>query len=166
VANQGYGLNKLIYDNAMDVRDTVKLYLTNNGYKSITDWIKQNPNKVYKTIDTQLIDELKNFVYKIENSSKLEIQLDSDIDEFFDNNESNILVIVTIDTKETLIKIEKTSDAFKFIVDITNEDDEKFIISTKLYNKAQLNKLVTDTIESLRLYEQFYKYADELENCL
>ena len=47
VAKHGYGLDKLVNDEDEDVREAVQEYLKDNSYKSISDWIKANPDKVY-----------------------------------------------------------------------------------------------------------------------
>ncbi len=46
VAKQGYSLDELFYDEDGAVRETVQKYLKDNGYKSISDWAKANPDKI------------------------------------------------------------------------------------------------------------------------
>lgn len=119
----------------------------------------------------------KDFIYRInENSNKLTINSDYDnIDEFFSekyqgNPKLDTMCIVAVDTKEPLIKIEKTKTAedtrYKFIVDITTEDGEGFSVKCFIDNKSQLNNLIKQTVENLKSYPQFSKYADDLEDCL
>ena len=79
-------------------------------------------------------------------------------------------MICPISTNIPLIKIEKVEKNnnlnYKFIVEITNEDGDDFIIRSIIQNKEQLNELIIKTVESLRLYSQFSKYADDLEKCI
>jgi carbonic anhydrase/acetyltransferase-like protein (isoleucine patch superfamily) len=122
-------------------------------------------------------DALKDFVYKIDNSSKLDIQSSYDsVDAFFEDNsddsyiEHECLTIVAVDTKVPLVKLEKDQvkdqNVFKFVVDITNEDGDDYRVRSVIDSKEQFDKLLNATIDSLRNYEQFSKYADDLENCL
>ena len=171
VARQGYGLDILINDESLHVREDVKQYLKEHNYKSINDWAKQNPDKVYGEIDIQLANDLKDFIYKIDESFKLEIQTNCDnIDNFFIEAVQDILVIQTVDTKEPIIKIEKTildqKVSYKFIVDITNKDGEIFIIKTFIKSREQLDKTLHQTIEYLSQCPAFSKYVADLENCL
>ena len=84
----------------------------------------------------------------------------------YENNE--LLTILTADTKIPLIKLEKTTkdgkNCYKFLVDITNEDDDNFTIKSIISSKV--NQLLESTINALKEYPQFSKYADDLENCL
>lgn len=167
VVEHGYGLNKLINDEDKDVRDDVNNYLKEHNYESVEDWAEYNPDKVYGKIDT-IKKDVMDFIYKINDSSKLEVQFNNnDIKDFFTSNESDILVICTVDNKKPIIKIEKTyvdeKTNFKFIVDITNEDGDSFNIKTIIKSKEQLNKYIEQTIVALQLYKPFAKYADELE---
>ena len=77
---------------------------------------------------------------------------------------------MTADTKIPLIKLEKTTkddkNCYKFLVDITNEDDDNFTIKSIISSKAKFNQLLESTINALQEYPQFSKYADDLENCL
>lgn len=119
----------------------------------------------------------KDFIYRInENSNKLTINSEYDnIDEFFSekyqgNPKLDTMCIIAIDTKEPIIKIEKTKIAedtrYKFIVDITTEDGEGFSVKCFIDNKSQLDNLIKQTVENLKSYPQFSKYADDLEECL
>ncbi len=47
VVRQGYGLNKLVNDKDWRVRNVVKWYLEENGYKNVEEWAKDNPDKIY-----------------------------------------------------------------------------------------------------------------------
>ena len=177
VAWQGYGLNILINDEDEDVRRAVEDYLEENGYKSIADWAKANPDKIYGVIDFETFDTLKDFIYKIDglNTLKVESSYES-IDAFFDDcskesfesNES--IIILAVDTKVPLIKLEKVikdeTQSYKFIVDITNEDGDSFNVKSIISSKDKFNQLLESTINALNEYPQFSKYADDLENCL
>ena len=55
---------------------------------------------------------------------------------------------------------------FKFIVDTTNEDSDDFIFRSTIKSQEQLNQLIQQTVEALRQYPEFNKYADDLESCL
>lgn len=119
---------------------------------------------------------VKDFIYKIDDSNKLDVQTEHDsIDEFFDKPMANdvkldTLIIYAVDTKEPLIKIEKMNKDnktnYKFIVDITNSDGDDFIIRAIIKNQSQLKEKIEKTIEALNLYPEFSKYANDLEDCL
>lgn len=173
VAKQGYGLDKLIMDDYMSVCQTVIRYIRNNGYSSVNDWAEKNPDRVYYK-DKEVTNDLKDFIYKVDESSKLEVKsIYNDIDEFFDNKQSHNsdeLVICTIDTKTPIIHIKKTYEVNKsnytFRVDIVNDCGDNFVIKTTITSKEQLVENLNKTIEALRLYKEFAKYADDLENCI
>ena len=119
---------------------------------------------------------VQDFIYKVDDSNKLTIQTEyNSIDEFFDDSVTNdikldTLVICTVDTKEPLIKLQKVEvenkTEFKFIVDIINEDSDNFTFKSIIKSQEQLNQLIQQTIEALRLYPKFNKYADDLEEYL
>ena len=83
-------------------------------------------------------------------------------------NES--IVISTIDTKVPLIKLEKAfkdeNKIYKFIVNITIEDGDDFIVRSVISSKEKFNQLLESVINALNEFPQFSKYADDLENCL
>ncbi len=118
---------------------------------------------------------VQDFIYKVDDSNKIMAQTEYDsVDEFFNEPIANdikldTLVIYTIDTKEPLIKLQKVETdnktEFKFIVDITNEDGDDFRFRSIIKSQEQLNQLIQQTIEALKLYPKFSKYADDLENC-
>ena len=119
---------------------------------------------------------VQDFIYKVNDSNKLTTQTEYDsINEFFSSTITNdvkldTLVICAIDTKEPLIKLQKVNTdnktEFKFIVDITNEDGDNFMFKSIIKSQEQLNQLIQQTIEALKLYPKFSKYVDDLENCL
>lgn len=80
------------------------------------------------------------------------------------------MVICTVDTKEPLIKLQKVKEdnraEFKFIVDITNDDGDDFVFRSIIKSQDQLNQLIRRTVEALKQYPEFNKYADDLENYL
>lgn len=119
---------------------------------------------------------IKDFIYKIDNSNKIIAQTEYDsIDEFFNESVTNdiklnTLVICTVDTKEPLFKVQKINNdsnkTFKFIVEITSNEGDDFVIRSIIKSQEHLNELIQQTIDSLRNYPQFNKYADTLEDCL
>ena len=151
--------------------DGIYFYVDLDAIRDNLDSIKDCKNEY----DYQAI--AKDFIYRInENSNKLTINSDYDnIDEFFSekyqgNPKLDTMCIIAIDTKEPIIKIEKTKTAeatrYKFIVDITTEDGEGFSVKCFIDNKSQLDSLIKQTVENLKSYPQFSKYADDLEDCL
>lgn len=73
------------------------------------------------------------------------------------------LLIITI-FKLQKICINKEVN-FKFIVDI-KADEDNFSIKTTIKSKNQLVARIQDTIEYLKQYKEFFKYAVYLESCL
>lgn len=176
VAYQGYGFDKLINDKHEDVRYWVKYFLEKYNL-TLEQWIEQNPDKcALDHKDSQEKKVTKNFIYKVNDSNKLEVQSQYDsVDEFFGldvNNDAkmNTLIICAVDTKTPLFKVEKVKveekTKYKFIIDITNEDGDNFSIKSTIQTQDQLNKLIEQTVDYLRNYPQFAKYADDLANCL
>lgn len=177
VAKQGYGLNRLINDEDFVVREAVQNYLKENGYKSLDAWAKANPDKVYGNNNFETTDTIKDFIYKIDDSNTLKVESSYEsVDAFFDDNskesfESNeYIVIVAVDTKIPLIKLEKIikdeKQAYKFVVDITNEDDDDFIVRSIISSKDKFNQLLKSVINALNEFPQFIRYADDLETCI
>lgn len=177
VVKQGYGLDKLINDEDWDVRETVSKYLKDNGYKSIEDWAKANPDKVHGNNNFETNDTIKDFIYKIDNSNTLKVEssyesceafFDDDSKESFESNES--IVILAVDKKIPLIKLEKAlkdeKQVYKFIVDITNEDGDSFNVKSIISSKDKFNQLLESVINALNEFPQFSKYVYDLENCL
>ena len=119
---------------------------------------------------------IQDFIYSVNDSNKLTTQTEYDsINEFFDtsiaeNIKLDTLIICSVDTKEPLIKLQKVKvdnkTEFKFIVDITNEDSDDFIFRSTIKSQEQLNQLIQRTVEALKQYPEFNKYADDLESCL
>ena len=119
---------------------------------------------------------IQDFIYSVNDSNKLTTQTEYDsINEFFDtsiaeNIKLDTLIICFVDTKEPLIKLQKVKvdnkTEFKFIVDITNEDSDDFIFRSTIKSQEQLNQLIQRTVEALKQYPEFNKYADDLESCL
>ena len=170
VAEHGYCLDKINNGKNYGVRDAVKSYLKKHNL-TLEEWCEQH-NIEYSNINT----ELKDFVYKIEDSSKIKIKTSYDsVDEFFEDisdesyEDKESIVIITVDTKIPLIKLEKirTEDknVFKFIVDISDKNDD-FRIRAIFDTKEKFDQLLQSTINALREYSQFSKYADELESCI
>ena len=177
VAEQGYGLDKLIKDKNPYVRKAVKKYLKENGYKSLNAWAKANPDKVHGNNNFETTDTIKDFIYKIDDSNTLKVESSYEsVDAFFDDNskesfESNeYIVILAVDMKIPLIKLEKVikdeNQAYKFVVDITNEDSDDFIVRSIISSKDKFNQLLKSVINALNEFPQFIRYVDDLENCL
>lgn len=169
VAKQGYGLDILINDEDFLVCDAVNEYLADNDL-TLDEWCIQNKKSL------SIIQNLKDFIYKVDDSSKIKVETSYDSieaffentsDESYENKES--IVLIAVDTNIPLIKLEKTGiedkNCFKFIVDISNKNDD-FIIRSIFNNKEKFDKLLQSTINALREYPQFSKYADELDSCL
>lgn len=177
VVEKSYGLDKLINDESYYVREAVSKYLKENGYKSIRAWVKSNPDKVYGDIDFETADTIKDFVYKIDSSNTLKVEsscesceafFDDKSKESFESNEA--IVILSVDTKVPLITFEKLlkdeKQAYKFIVEITNEDGDSFNVKSIISSKEKFNQLLESTINALNEYPQFSKYANDLEKCI
>ena len=129
------------------------------------------------TNTTKYEDDLKDFIYKVDDTDTLKVQSNyNSVDLFFadksdasySDNES--IVILAVDTKLPIIKLEKqlvnNEKAFKFIVDIKTKDEDQFMIKTTIDSKERFVSLLESTINSLKEFELFYKYADDLERCL
>ena len=134
---------------------------------------------IIKTKFTQESDidrVVKDFIYKVDDSNKLTAQTEYDsVDEFFSTPAKNdikldTLIICAIDTKQPLIKLQKVEadirTEFKFIVEITNKDGDDFIFRSIIKSQDQLNQLIQQTVDALRQYSKFNKYADDLEEYL
>ena len=168
VACQGYGLNILIHDDVWQVRQAAKDYLKDRNL-TLEQWKQQNGVESDNNI-------IQDFIYKIDESSKLAVQSNYDsIDDFFNepisnNISSNVLIAIAVDTKEPIITLEKTQlnnqTIFKFIVDINNNKGESFSIKAIIKSREHLNQLIEQTIEALNAYPEFSKYVDDLENCI
>ena len=48
----------------------------------------------------------------------------------------------------------------------TKKDGDDFIVRSTIKSQDQLNQLIQQTIESLKQFTQFSKYADDLEDYL
>ena len=119
---------------------------------------------------------VKDFIYKVDDSNKLTTQTEYDsVDEFFNDPAKNdikldTLIICAVDTKQPLIKLQKvdanSKTEFKFIVDIINEDGDNFTFKSVIKSQEHLNQLIQQTVDALRNYSKFNKYADDLEEYL
>lgn len=126
--------------------------------------------------DSEAKEVVQDFIYKVDDSNKLTTQTEyNSINEFFDTSiaddiKLDTLVICTVDTKEPLIKLQKVKAdnraEFKFIVDITNEDDDDFRFRSVIKSQEQLGQLIQQTVDALKQYPKFSKYANDLEECL
>ena len=142
--------------------DTPKIYIQDLTKSGKEKWqIRGQPQKV-----------VQDFIYRInEQSNKIKITIPSG-DYFFDttNTAEDTLCLYAIGISDPIMKIEKKvfpeEVRYKFIVDINTEDGEGFSLKCYIDNETQLENLIRQTIESLKTYPQFYKYAEDLENCL
>ena len=168
LAYAGYCLDILILDENNSVREIAERYLKNHNYKSIQDLInnysneKLNSKFINKFIDKSINKFISNFINKIENLSMITIETNLEsIDDFF-NTESAKLNLVTIDTKISIITITKLNkDTCKFDLNVTDN-----IISSKFNSFDKFNKLMNLAINELNENDLYYKYAEELEQCL
>lgn len=175
----GYAMvkgNAQVYDSARvygyaDVYDYAKICGSMEvDYTTRSDYSDKFGNKVNNEIDEQL----KDFIYKIDDSQTLKVESNySSIDEFFDSDfeSGDNLTIKAVNADITLITIEKVllnsdTEAFKFIVDISNENDDEFTVKTTFDSQEKFKSLLEATINALKEYKEFYKYAEDLENCL
>lgn len=183
--------NSKIYDNAKvhgnaDIYENAEVY--NNaeisGNVLISDDNKVDYNigvsEVHYTTKTSsnMVSSniIEDFIYKIDDSQKLEVQTEYEsLNEFFNEPIANdikldTVIICAVDTKEPIIKLEKVKNEektdFKFIVDITNDQGEEFMFKSIIKTSEQLDQLVQQTVDALKYYPQFVKYIDDLENYL
>ena len=177
VARQGYGLDVLVNDKEFRVRDAIEKYLKEHNYKSVDDWAKANPDKVHGNLDTKTTNTLKDFVYKVDDSNTLKVESSYEsVETFFSDSSkesyasNETLVILAVDAKVPLIKLEKSikddKQVYKFIVDITNDDGDRFLVNSIISSKEKFNQLLESTINALNEYPQFSKYTSDLESCL
>ena len=122
-------------------------------------------------------DDLKDFIYKVDDTNTLKVQSNYESVESFFADKSDIsysdnesIVILAVDTKLPIIKLEKQyvndKKSFKFIVDIKTKDEDQFMIKTTIDSKEKFVSLLESTINSLKEFELFYKYAEDLEDCI
>ena len=122
-------------------------------------------------------EALKDFIYKVNETNKLKVESSYDsVDDFFEDDSDDAyfnhesIVILTVDTRMPLIRVEKAKvndkKVYKFVVDITNTDGDTFNIKSVIDSKEKFNQLLQSTKDALNSYPQFSKYADDLENCL
>lgn len=132
---------------------------------------------VEDTNTTKYEDDLKDFIYKVDDTDTLKVQSNYEsVESFFADNsdtsysDNESIVILAVDTKLPIIKLEKqlvnNEKTFKFIVDIKTKDEDQFMIKTTIDSKEKFVSLLESTINSLKEFELFYKYADDLEKCL
>lgn len=131
----------------------------------------------YTKLQSKYEDDLKDFIYKVDDTDTLKVQSNYEsVESFFADNsdasysDNESIVILAVDTKLPIIKLEKqfvnNEKAFKFIVDIKTKDEDQFMIKTTIDSKEKFVSLLESTINSLKEFELFYKYADALEDCL
>ena len=126
-----------------------------------------------QVVTEELIVPIKDFIYKVDEAKTIKIETShNSIEEFFASEFkfNDTLTLVAIDTKSPIITLEKTEKdgkkVFKFIVDITNTDGDDFRIRTTFDTQDKFMALIQSTVNALKEFREFYKYAEELENCL
>lgn len=149
-----------------------------NHYLVPTDNFNERWSYVYYDTDGVAADNkfMKDFICKVDDLNKFKVKTGYDsIEEFFnsdveDDDDLDTIEIYAVDMDEPLIKLIKydtnNSTIYKFIIDITTEDEEQFIVKTNIENQVQLNQKIKQTIEALKQYPQFSKYTNILEDCL
>lgn len=153
----------------------IRTDLTKNGIKSIQEWLAAHT--IYSKFPNFSISDfiylVKDFVYKVDESNTLKVESDYDsIDKFFDSDfkDGDSLAIKAVNVDITLITIEKViineEEIFKFIVDISTDKNDEFKIKTTFDSQEKFRSLLEATINALKEYNEFYKYAEDLENCL
>lgn len=153
----------------------IRTDLSKNGIKSIQEWIATHTTypKFPNFSVSDFIYLVKDFVYKVDESKTLKVESDYDsIDKFFDSDfkSGDSLVIKAANVNITLITIEKViideEEMFRFIVDISTDKNDEFKIKTTFDSQEKFRSLLEATINALKEYKEFYKYAEDLENCL
>lgn len=153
----------------------IRTDLSKNGIKSIQEWLAAHTTypKFPNFSISDFIYLVKDFVYKVDESKTLKVESDYDsIDTFFDSDfkDGDSLVIKAVNIDITLITIEKViineEEMFKFIVDISTDENDEFKIKTTFDSQEKFRSLLEATINALKEYKEFYKYAEDLENCL
>lgn len=148
------------YDLMSVLHDTDR-YLVMSGGKALFSSI--NIEDYY--IDTNI----QEYITKLAGTNKISVQTNYDsLDEYFNTSSvyHDTLSIITADTKKELIKLRKiNNNSYEFIVDLTNNGDE-FRIQSVVDSYIKLTKCIKQTVDALRNYPQFNKYADNLEECL
>ena len=153
----------------------IRTDLSKNGIKSIQNWIFTYTN--YTAFPNFNINDfiylVKDFIYKVDESNTLKVESNYDsIDEFFDSDfeSGDSIYIKAVNTDITLITIEKVivndEEVFKFLVDISTESNDEFKIKTTFDSQDKFKSLLEATINALKEYSEFYKYAEDLEKCL
>ena len=153
----------------------IRTDLSKNGIKSIQEWLATH-TKYPKFPNFSISDFLylvKDFIYRIDETQTLKVETSyGSLDEFFDSKfvSGDRLDIKAINLDITLITIEKVvvddEEAFRFIVNISTDRDDEFKIKTTFDTQEKFRSLLTATINALKEYKEFYKYADDLEKCL
>lgn len=141
--------------------DYLKSFYNNfcNDDEEITNKLRAYVENIYE------IKELKDFIYRIDESNNLKVCLDYSIDNFFDANDES-LEIIAIDSNEIIVTIDKEDDKYMFVVDLTSTTGDNYSVHTAIKSAQHLNKLISSTVDALRSYDDFNKYADYLEELI
>lgn len=118
-------------------------------------------------------DILCDFIYKIDESKTLKVTTNySSIQEYFDANyiDQDSLDIIAIGIDEPIMSISKVQREdglwYSFHVSIVADNDESFIIHTTFKTIEEFKNLLTKTIDYIKDFKGFEKYAEDLQNCL
>lgn len=127
----------------------------------------------------ETVEVIKDFVYKINDLPNLNVQMDStydSIDAFFEDEriesylEHEYLAVIDVDTKNTILKIEKTQvkdmNAFRLIIDFKNEYGDNYSVTSIINSRDKFKQILESTVDSLHSYPQFEMYARKFESCL
>lgn len=119
-----------------------------------------------KSIENCNHEIIKDFVYNINNSSKLLIRNTTDVEELFnDSSDQNWHIdIVTADTKQLLAQIERTPKSYRILMDFDEglEPNIKCPVTTK----GNLISAVNYINDTLSAFPQYRPYIDELVNAV
>ena len=153
------------------------IYINDKNHYLIQNYFFSDKTGLYYSDDEEDNNKfIEDFYYKINDSSKLQIYLPTNsISEYITNDEGYYedycMYIYCVDTKEKILSIEKelneeNKPIFRYVVDITNENQEHFNIELNIKSKEHLKSLIRQTIDVLNNFSQFSKYVEDLENCL
>ena len=165
--------------NSKDVFKILNYWAGPGWYENREDFVEKILNKkdTYY-IESQVEKVTRDFIYKVNDSKKLKIEMYNydDIDEYFNDDsydsyeDQESINVISVDTKENIISFEKAiindEKVCKFIVNVTNVDGDNFSVNAILKTKEQLNQLVVNTANALKQYPEFSKYAEDLESCI
>ena len=155
-----YGELKGSYEDS-NLKDFYKsfTYCTNDNFDSEFT----NAQAFYNCIqEIEVSRDLEDFIYKVDNFDTFRV---NGIDEFICGND-DMLFIVDSSSGEKLITIERDKYSYIFEVNLTTKDRDNYHVRNKIKSISHLNKLISATISALREYDDFTRYADNLEDLI